>query len=332
MEEGSPRSPSSAEALILRTAHAALAAEVAALEALRPTLGGAFAKTVARLHALPGRLVVGGVGKSALVARKIAATLTSTGTPASFLHASDALHGDIGIVRPGDEALLLSKSGETAEVCALARVLAAHGHPLTAVTARADSTLARLAHDVLLTPVAREADAHDLAPTASTAAQMTLGDALAAALSALRGDTPDDFARYHPHGALGTRLTLTLGELAARNERPAVRAKAPLQDVVVEMTGKRLGATAVVGEGDRLIGLITDGDLRRALGSGRAVLRLTAKQLMTPSPHTMRGDRLATEGLALLRARDLNHVVLVDEGSTYAGIVHLHDFVREGLT
>ena len=331
MENGSPRRLPSGEALILRTARRAVAAEIAALEALLPTFGEAFAKTVDRLHARSGRLVVGGVGKSALVAQKIAATLTSTGTPASFLHASDALHGDVGIVRPGDEVLLLSKSGETAEVCALARVLAAAGHRLTAVTARADSTLARLAADVLLTPVPREADAHDLAPTASAVAQMALGDALATALSALRGDTPADFARFHPGGSLGTRLTLTLGELAARNERPRVSAKAPLQDVVVEMTGKRLGATAVVDERGGLVGLITDGDLRRALGSGRAVLRLSAKHLMTPAPYTMAPHQLATEGLALLRARDLNHVVLAEADGTYAGIVHLHDFVREGL-
>ena len=333
MADGSPRSRPSDGALILRAAHHTLAHEIAALEALRGGLGEAFAKTVARLRDVTthGRLVVAGVGKSALVARKVAATLTSTGTPASFLHAGDALHGDVGIVRRGDEVLCLSKSGETAEACALARVLAAHGHPLTAVTARADSTLARLAHDVLLTPVAREADAHDLAPTASAVAQMALGDALATALSALRGDTPADFARYHPHGALGTRLTLTLGELAARNQRPRVPADAPLQAVVVEMTGKRLGATAVVGERGEVVGLITDGDLRRALGSGRAVLRLTAEQLMTPAPYTMPPGRLATEGLALLRARDLNHVVLVEADGAYGGIVHLHDFVREGL-
>ena len=331
MKISAAATPTSQDALILDTARRAIAHEIAALESLLPTLGGAFAKTCRTLAAARGRLIVAGVGKSALVAQKVAATLTSTGTPAHFLHASDALHGDVGVVQDGDHALLFSRSGETAEVLALARVLVRDGRPFTAVTARPDATLARLADATLLTPHAREADAHDLAPTASTTAQMALGDALAAALSALRDFRPADFARLHPHGALGTRLTLTLGQLAARNERPRVLAKAPLQDVVVEMTGKRLGATAVVDERDHIIGLITDGDLRRALGSGRSVLRLTAKQLMTPAPRTLRPDRLATEGLALLRRHDFNHVVLAEEDGAYVGLVHLHDFVREGL-
>ena len=302
------------------------------MQALGPVVAGAaFAKTVLRLRGAAGRLAVAGVGKSALVARKIAATLTSTGTPATFLHAGDALHGDLGVVQPGDMVLCLSNSGETPEACALARALRQAGHPLVAVTSRAESTLAALATDVLLLSPTPEADAHGLAPTASTTAQMALGDLLAAALSALRGDTPADFARYHPHGTIGTRLTLTLGQLAARNQRPSVAATASLQDVVVEMTGKRLGATVVVDGAKRVVGLITDGDLRRALGSGKSVLRLSAKQLMTPQPHTMPAGRLAAEGLELLRARDFNHVILENDDGTYAGLVHLHDFIREGL-
>ena len=327
--------------LILDTARRALAIEAATLAGLADVVDEAFCAVVRALRDAPGRVVVTGVGKSALVARKVAATLNSTGTPALFLHAADALHGDLGMVQPADLALALSRSGETAELRALAPLLRARARGLVAVVARGDSTLARVADHVLVTPVAREADAHDLAPTASALAQMAVGDALAVALAALRGFTRDDFARHHPGGALGKRLTLTLAELAAHNQRPHIPPGAPLDRVVTSMTGGRLGATVVVerdGEahaGDaagRVAGLITDGDLRRALARGTEVLRLAARDVMTPSPATLPPDALAADGLALLRRRGFNHVVLADaEGGAYRGLVHLHDFVRGGL-
>ncbi len=317
--------------LIYDTARRTLAIEIQTLRDLHDSLDEAFVNTIYHLHSVTGRIVVTGVGKSALVAQKIAATFNSTGTPAMFMHASDALHGDLGMVQEGDTVLCLSKSGETEEICALVSLLKRLGRPIVAMVARRDSFLAREADHVLLTPVATEADPHDLAPTASAIAQMAMGDALAATLSTLRDFGPDDFARFHPGGALGRRLTLTLGDLASRNERPRVLVQASLQEVIVEMTGKRLGATAVVDERGLIIGLITDGDLRRAIGKGREVLRLSAKQLMTAGPKTMGPELLATEGLALIERYGFNHVVLADERGAYVGMVHLHDFVRVGM-
>ncbi len=317
--------------LIFDTARRTLAIEIQTLTDLRESLGEAFAKTIQHLHSVPGRIVVTGVGKSALVAQKIAATFNSTGTPAMFMHAGDALHGDLGMVQEGDTVLCLSKSGETEEVCAIVPMLRRLRHPLVAVVARPDSFLAREADFVLHTPVATEADPHNLAPTASAIAQMAMGDALAATLGALRGFGPADFAKFHPGGALGRRLTLTLGDLASHNERPRVLAQASLQEVIVEMTGKRLGATAVVDDAGKLLGLITDGDLRRAIGRGREVLRLSAKQLMTSRPRTLAPERLATAGLELIDEHGFNHVVLADEAGVYQGMVHLHDFVRVGM-
>ncbi len=316
--------------LIFDTARRTLAIEIQTLTDLRDSLDEAFAKTIQHLRSVRGRIVVTGVGKSALVAQKIAATFNSTGTPAMYMHAGDALHGDLGMVQEGDTILCLSKSGETEEVCAMLPTLRQLGHPLIAMVARANSTLAREADYLLLTPVTTEADPHNLAPTASAIAQMAMGDALAATLGALRGFGPADFAKFHPGGALGRRLTLTLGDLASHNERPRVLAEAPLPEVILEMTNKRLGATAVVDEQGLLLGLITDGDLRRAIGKGREVLRLSAKQLMTAGPRTLAPQQLATEGLAMIEAHGFNHVVLAEEGR-YAGLVHLHDFVRVGM-
>lgn len=317
--------------LIFDTARQTLEVEVAALQALQGTIDNDFCHLVEQLASSTGRLVVTGVGKSALVGQKIAATLNSTGTPSLFMHAADAIHGDLGMIMPGDWVLCLSKSGETPEMRALAPLLKQLGHRFIAVVASADCYLAKHADYTLLTPITTEADPHNLAPTASTVSQMALGDAIATSLSALRGFGPQEFARFHPGGSLGRQLLLTLGELASNNERPRVLAEASLQDVIVEMTGKRLGATAVVDEDGKLIGLITDGDLRRALGKGLEVIRLSAKQLMTPQPKSLPATHLATVGLALIEKFGFNHILLTDQEGRYAGMVHLHDFVREGM-
>ena len=266
------------EGLILDSVRRTLAIESAALSALAAEPPSTLPAVVDLLHACSGRVIVTGVGKSALVARKIAATFSSTGTPAAFLHAADALHGDLGMLTVGDVVLCLSKSGETAELRALLPMLRDLGHATVALVARPDSFLARQATVALVTPILTEADTHDLAPTTSAIIHMALGDALASALADLRAFSPADFARFHPGGALGRRLTLTLADLACRNARPQVLAEAALQDVIVEMTGKRLGATVVVDEEQRVIGLITDGDLRRAIGQCPGILRLSAKQ------------------------------------------------------
>ena len=317
---------------ILRVARKTLEIEAATLLALTGSLDDTFAACVEHLYASTGRLVVSGVGKTALVARKIVATLNSTGTPALFLHAADAIHGDIGMVRPEDSVLVLSKSGETAEIEMLALLVRQSGNPLIAMVSRTDCRLAALADHVLLTPVAREADPNDLAPTASTTAQMALGDALAMALLALRGFTADDFARYHPGGSLGKQLYLTVADLFAKNEAPAVATTDPLRVILLEMTSKRLGATAVLYPGSRLLaGVITDGDLRRMLNGNPDLERLTAAEIMTADPITIRAKVPAIKALAVLRERNINQLIVTGKAGDYRGVVHLHDFIREGM-
>ncbi len=317
--------------LIFDTAYRTLSIEVDTLAKLRDSIDERFVAVVKAIAACRGRVVVTGIGKSALVGQKIAATFNSTGTPALFMHAADAIHGDLGMIQQGDIVLALSKSGETAEMRALLPLLRHHAHPVIAVVSKLDSFLSKQAKYTLYTPVAKEADPHNLAPTASALAQMAMGDALASALLALRGFGPKDFAQLHPGGSLGKQLYLTLADLGCRNACPQVLPSADLQTVVVEMTSKRLGATAVVDVKNQLLGIITDGDLRRAIGAGFEVLRLSAKQLMTPQPRTLSQNQLAVEGLALLEKHNITQLLLSDDEGKYVGMVHLHDFVREGI-
>jgi arabinose-5-phosphate isomerase len=277
-----------------------------------------------------GRVVLTGVGKSAIVAQKIAATLNSTGQPALFLHAADAIHGDLGMVQPGDVVVCLSKSGETPEVRVLASLVRGLGNRLIAITANRQSTLARQADYVLWTPVEQEADPNNLAPTVSTTSQMALGDALATALITLRGFTPEDFARFHPGGALGKQLYLRVGELSARNERPAVTLNAPLSEVIIEMTTKRLGVTAVLDDDGKVVGIITDGDLRRMLQKNTDIATITAHQIMTRHPKSVPPDTLAARALQMMRQHAITQLIVL-ENDQYLGIVHLHDLLREGI-
>ncbi len=319
------------QSLILDTAKRTLAIEVETLQALNESLGAAFTEVVRLVHNCGGRVVITGVGKSALVAQKIAATLNSTGTPALFMHGADAIHGDLGMVQTNDIVIALSKSGETSEMRALLPLIRRLGNTIIVMVSKPESYLALQADHVLFTPVQKEADLHNLAPTASAIAQMAMGDALATALTALRGFKPEDFAQYHPGGSLGKRLFMRLGDLGCRNACPAVPPDANLEQVVVEMTTKRLGATAVVDADQKLIGIITDGDLRRALGRGVEVVRLSAKQLMSPSPRSLSDTELAVKGLELLQKHNISQLLLVDSDKKYSGMVHIHDFVREGL-
>jgi arabinose-5-phosphate isomerase len=289
-----------------------------------------FVHCVGAVAASSGRVIVTGIGKSAIVAQKISATLNSTGTPAFFMHAADAIHGDLGMVQPDDLVLCLSKSGESAEIKALVPLVKNFGNPLIAMTANRSSYLARQADFVLFTPVEQEADPNNLAPTASTAAQMALGDALAIALLSHKGFSPGDFAKFHPGGALGKQLYLRVGELCARHERPAVRPDATLREVIVEISSKRLGATAVLDESGALTGVITDGDLRRMLERGGDFEALRARDILNPKPKTVAADALAVEALATLRAFAITQLLVLD-GGRYAGIVHLHDLLKEGL-
>lgn len=317
---------------ILAAAQRTIRIEAEALRALAESLDDSsdFRACVETIHRSPGRLVITGIGKSAIVAQKIVATLNSTGQPALFLHAADAIHGDLGMVQPGDVVLCLSKSGESAEIKVLAPLVKNFGNSLIAMTANRQSALARQADFVLWTPVEHEADPNNLAPTVSTTAQMALGDALAVALLALRGFTPEDFAKFHPGGALGKQLYLRVRELYALHERPAVSPDATLQEVILEISSKRLGATAVLDACGALLGVVTDGDLRRMLQRGADFSGMTAGQIMTSNPKTIEPDALAVDALARMRQHAITQL-LVLENDQYLGIVHLHDLVREGI-
>lgn len=316
----------------LATAQRTIRTEADALHALADSLDDTtdFLDCVEAIHRTSGRVILTGIGKSAIVAQKIVATLNSTGQPALFLHAADAIHGDLGMVQPGDVVVCLSKSGETPEVKVLVPLVKNFGNCLIAITANRAGTLARQADYVLWTPVLHEADPNNLAPTVSTTVQMALGDALAMSLVALRGFSPSDFAKFHPGGSLGKQLYLRVHELCALHERPSVSPDATLREVILEISSKRLGATAVLDEAGALLGVITDGDLRRMLEKPTDFGNVTASQIMSAAPKSIESDALAVHALALMRQHSITQLLVVDAGR-YVGIVHLHDLVREGL-
>lgn len=315
---------------LLEVARRTIRLEASALLALADSLDDTsdFETCVAAITASPGRLVLAGIGKSAIVAQKIVATLNSTGTPALFLHAADAIHGDLGMIQPDDLVMCLSKSGETPEIRALAPLVKNFGNRLIAMTANRQSTLARHADFVLYTPMEQEADPNNLAPTTSTALQMALGDALAIALLTHKGFSMEDFAKFHPGGALGKQLYLRVRDLASLHDRPAVPPNASLREVIFEISSKRLGATAVLHDDGHLAGIITDGDLRRMLERGGNAG--TAIDICTKNPKTIAPDALAVDALATMRQCSIAQLLVMD-GKKYTGIVHLHDLLREGL-
>jgi arabinose-5-phosphate isomerase len=291
-----------------------------------------FARCVAALLGLRGRVVATGVGKSAHIASKLVATLNSTGTPALFMHAADAIHGDLGMIQAEDFVIAISKSGDTPEIKVLVPLLRRKGVPLAALVSNADSYLARQAEYVLHAPIRREACPHDLAPTTSTTAAMALGDALAVCLLECRQFSAQDFARLHPGGTLGKKLYLTVGDLSRQNQRPQVGLAAPLREVLFEISGKRLGATAVLGAEGQLAGIITDGDLRRMLGRTQLTEldSLTASDILTPQPATIGQEEFAVEALRLMQQRNITQLIVLENG-LFAGFIHLHDLLREGL-
>lgn len=318
---------------IMATARRTVAIEMEALQALSDCLEDTpdFYNCVQAIAGTSGRLIVTGIGKSAIVAQKIVATLNSTGTPSVFMHAADAIHGDLGMVQQGDLVLCLSKSGETPEIRVLAPLVKNLGQRLIAMTANRESTLARLADFVLYTPIAQEADPHNLAPTASTTAQMAMGDALATVLLALKGFSPHDFAKFHPGGALGKQLYLRVRDLYPLHACPAVTIQATIQEIISEISGKRLGATAVLDTpGGALVGIITDGDLRRLIEKQSDFAGITALDLVVRHPKTIAPDAMAVDALALMRAHSISQILVLD-GAHYLGMVHLHDLIKEGI-
>lgn len=289
-----------------------------------------FEKTVQSIAACKGRVVVSGIGKSAVIAQKIVATFNSTGTPAIFLHAADAIHGDLGMVQQEDVVMVISKSGESPEIKVLVPLIRNFGNTLIGMVGSTDSFLAKNSTFVLNTTVTQEACPNNLAPTSSTTAQLVMGDAIAICLMELKGFRSDDFAKFHPGGALGKKLYLRVSDLYIDNEKPCVLTGQSLKEVIVEMTAKRLGITAVI-DGDRnLLGIITDGDLRRMLEKNTAIDAIRADDIMTSSPLTIAPDEMAVDALDILRKKEISQLAVTENGK-YLGILHLHDLIREGL-
>jgi arabinose-5-phosphate isomerase len=304
--------------------------EAGAIAALASYINDDFEKAVRVIADCKGRIVVSGIGKSAVIAQKIVATLNSTGTPSVFMHAGDAIHGDLGMVLQDDVVIILSKSGESPEIKVLVPLIKNFGNTLIAIVGNIDSYLAVQSTIILNTTVTQEACPNNLAPTSSTTAQLVMGDALAICLMELKGFQSDDFAKFHPGGALGKKLYLRVSDLYIHNEKPKVLTTQTLKEAIVEMTRKRLGVTAVVDNENNLLGIITDGDLRRMLENSVAIDKIKVNDIMTSHPQTIEPDMLAVEALDILRKKEISQLVVALKGK-YLGIIHLHDLVREGL-
>ena len=277
-----------------------------------------------------GRFVISGIGKSAIIAQKIVATLNSTGTPSLFMHAADAIHGDVGMIQQNDVVMIVSKSGDSPEIKVLVPIVKNFGNKIIAMVGQTQSYLARQADFILNTTVSKEACPNNLAPTSSTTAQMVMGDAVAICLMDARGFSTDEFAKFHPGGTLGKKLYLKVSDLSIHNEKPQVNELSSLKNVIVEITKKRLGATAVIEDNGHIAGIITDGDLRRMLEKNISLENITAKDIMTPVPKTISPNDLAVDALDLMRKNNISQLLVVNNGK-YAGIIHLHDLIREGI-
>ncbi len=314
---------------IINQAIATLTDESEAVFALTRRVGMNFVETVVLIAESRGRVVVTGIGKSADIGRKITSTFNSTGTPSVFMHAADAIHGDLGTITPDDIILCLSKSGNTSEIKVLVPLIKNFGNPIIAIVGNMDSYLACHADKVLDTTVEREACPNNLAPTSSTSAQLAMGDALAVGLLQYRGFSVSDFAKYHPGGALGKKLYLRVKDLAAGNPQPQVSSSATARDVILEISSKRLGATAVIDNG-KLMGIITDGDLRRMMEKHVSIQHLSAADLLSVSPRTIESDKLVVDALDLMRRNNITQLLVVDNDQ-YKGVIHLHDILKEGI-
>ncbi|WP_276497879.1 KpsF/GutQ family sugar-phosphate isomerase [Pontibacter litorisediminis] len=316
---------------IALTAKKVLTAEAEAIARLADFIDEGFEECVKAILQIRGRVVVTGIGKSANIAQKIVATLNSTGTPALFMHAADAIHGDLGMIQPEDFVICISKSGNTPEIKVLVPLLKRKGSKLAALVSSTDSYLAQSADFILNANVEREACPHNLAPTTSTTAALALGDALAVSLLEARGFSSSDFATLHPGGSLGKRLYLKVEDIYTQNESPRVKENATLREIIIEISSKRLGATAVVRNGsEELVGIITDGDLRRMLNKYEKVEGITAVDIMTPSPLTIEPESYAAEAMAIMQAKSITQLIVTKSGK-FEGFIHLHDLLKEGL-
>ncbi len=316
---------------ILQIARETIHTEYEALKKLEAVIGVDFVNVIDLIIHSKGRLIVTGIGKSANVATKIVATLNSTGTPAVFMHASDAVHGDLGIIQKEDVVLILSKSGNTPEIKVLLPLIKSFGNPIIGMTASKDSFLARQSDFLLFTPIEKEACPNNLAPTTSTTLQMVMGDALAVALLYQKDFKEKDFAKYHPGGSLGKKLYLRVSDIVNNNEVPVSSPSDSLKDVIVEITKKRMGATAVLNGENKIMGIITDGDVRRMLQKTKDISKVFAKDLMSENPKTITSDAMAVKALKKMKENNISQLLVIDKDNKYIGMIHLHDLLKEGL-
>jgi len=314
---------------IKKIAKQTLEIESESIAGLLNSINDDFVNTIQLILESKGRVVITGIGKSANICQKIVATLNSTGTPAIFMHAADAIHGDLGNVLKDDVVICISKSGDTPEIKSLVPLVKNFGNKLISITGNPNSFLGKQSDFVLNTFVEKEACPNNLAPTSSTTAQLAMGDALAVCLLESRGFNSDDFAKFHPGGALGKKLILKVADIYPNNEKPTVSPESSIKDVIVEISSKRLGITAVT-ENNNLVGIITDGDLRRMLENTSDISTLTAASIMTTSPKTIRENEMATTALKQMQNNNITQLLVVD-GNTYLGVIHLHDLLKEGI-
>lgn len=314
---------------IINIAKVTILEESQAIANLINLLDTNFEKAVEFIFHSKGRIIVTGIGKSANIATKIVATFNSTGTPAIFMHAADAIHGDLGIVQKNDVVICISKSGNTPEIKYLLPLIKARGNKVIAITGNIDSALGLQSDFCINAFVEKEACPNNLAPTSSTTAQLVIGDALAVCLLELKDFNSADFAKYHPGGALGKKLYLRVGDLIDKNEIPKVSLNSSIKDVIIEISQKRLGATAVL-ENQTIVGVITDGDIRRMLNNNNDLASILAKDIMNPNPKTIKPDAMATEAFQIMNVNSITQL-LVESQNKYVGIVHLHDLLKEGI-
>lgn len=304
--------------------------EAQAVSNLKPYIDDVFVNVLELIFHSKGRLVITGIGKSAIIGNKIVATLNSTGTPAIFMHAADAIHGDLGIVQPEDVVLCISKSGNTPEIKVLVPLIHRMGNKLIAMVSTIDSYLAQHSDYIIRATVDTEACPNNLAPTSSTTTQLVMGDALAVCLLKMRGFSEEDFAKYHPGGSLGKRLYLRVEDVFDKNLRPWVKGSETIQNTIINISQHRLGATAVLDEKDVLQGIITDGDVRRMIEKGKPLDTLTAWDIMSKNPKTIEREELAVHAFRIMENNKITSVAVVDNGM-YVGLIHIHDVLREGI-
>jgi arabinose-5-phosphate isomerase len=315
---------------IISIAKETILLESSAIANLAKLIDENFENSVKFILNSKGRVIVTGIGKSANIATKIVATFNSTGTPAIFMHAADAIHGDLGTIQNNDVVICISKSGNTPEIKVLVPLIQNYGNKIIAITGNIDSYLGTNADFTLNTFVEKEACPNNLAPTTSTTAQLVMGDALAVCLLKLKGFSSKDFAKYHPGGALGRRLYLRVSDLIANNESPQVKINSSISEVIIEISEKRLGATSVIDNED-IVGIITDGDIRRMLSKTTDIASLTAKDIMSNNPKTISVDAMAIEALETMEKNDITQILVTNSENQYLGVVHLHDLIKEGI-